>query len=143
MTAPTTAGPHRTPWRRLAWVAVAAAYACVVAETSPFTVGASLATALPLVVAVGAAAMLATRHRPSPRAGGAVDGARLWPWWVAIATVAAWELLCFAASPRHSHPTLSSMYDSASRWWPAKAAVCLGWLALGRAVVRRFGEERR
>ena len=117
-----------------------AAYAWLAAGTRPFTTGADVVTALPLVALVVVvvvqlltgrpARMVGARDDRSP-AGGAV------PWLLLIAAAVAWELAALFGSPRSAHPTVSSIYDSVARWQAAKAAILFGWLALGWYLVRR------
>ena len=116
----------------------AAAYAGVVAATRPFTLAADLAAALPLAVGAGWTVVTLVRRR----AGTAVAGPVLrWraalPWVALLAALVAFELYCFFGGPRPTHPTLSSFTDDLDRWRAAKAALALGWLALGRELVRR------
>lgn len=124
-----------------AGVAVAVGLSAWAAVTMPFTAGAEAVTAvgLGLVTIVVAARW----HRPvptldlgAPVEGRAVARSRRWPWLALGATFVAWELVCFFLGPRVDHPTISSFYDSATRWPAVKAACFLGWLCLGAALVR-------
>jgi hypothetical protein len=109
------------------------------AVTTPFTSGAEAVTAVALgLVTIEVA--LRWRRPGLARAGdGAPAGhrARWWPWLALGAALVAWELVCFFLGPRVDHPTVSSLYDSATRWRAVKAALFLGWLSLGAALVRR------
>jgi hypothetical protein len=123
----------------------AAAYSWWAATTTPFSIGADVATAIPLgllaAVAVaqwraahGGAALPSALGRldpPAPTAGAA------WPLLAALVVLVAWELFNFLSAPRSAHPTLSSLYDTASRVHAVKAAFFLAWLALGRELLRR------
>ena len=62
--------------------------------------------------------------------------ARWWPWLALAAALLALELASFFSGPRVDHPTISSLYDSATRWRAVKAAFFVGWLCLGAALVR-------
>jgi hypothetical protein len=147
-----TLAPRRHPSERsvhrgLVWFAIGAAalYSWFAVLTMPFTFRANVMTALPLIAALLAAIVLGhivrvrrTNERSSPRP----TGQSQWPWWVSLGVVGAWELFCYLRLPRFDHPTFSSLYDSASRSQPLKAALFLGWLALGWAIVRAYGRVR-
>lgn len=128
----------------------AAAYAGLVATTTPFTAEADLVVACG--VAAGGVALvfrlagrLPSFGRPagavtpgdpgrpgddSPTRGGAA------PWVLLLLAVVGWELFCYFGSPRSAHPTISSIYDALARVKAAKAAVALAWLALGWRLLR-------
>ena len=128
----------------------------LVAATTPFTAAADAAVAAPLavalvslVIALGGGRRVAP-PRPVPPAmasgslrPGAIPGNTVaplrtsMPWLVLVVLVAGWEVFCFVALPRSSHPTLSSMYDAVSRWRVVKAVLVLAWMALGGVLVRR------
>lgn len=115
----------------------AAAYSWVGAGTHPFSLGADLVTAVP--IGVGAAA--ATRFWAKRRAGRAAGGGSerlgtgsLAPWWVVLVLAICWELAMYFlgfSGHRSQYPTLSSLYDSATRWRAAKTGLFFVWLALG------------
>jgi len=66
--------------------------------------------------------------------------ARAGAWWPvpsALAALVGWELYNFFSARRATHPTISSLYDAASRTHAWKAAFFLAWLALGWELVRR------
>ena len=131
-------------------VAAAALYSWFAALTTPFTSPADVMTGIPLILALLLALRFAYQARSQPRSrpasgrsasGQARSGptrAGPWPWWSAFGLIAAWELFCYFGLPRYAHPTISSLYDSASRVDPVKAALFLGWLGLGWAIVRSF-----
>ena len=99
------------------------------AATDPFTSGAD---AVAIEVAV-------RWRRPALVTGTDQDRAsraRWWPWLALAAALLALELVSFYSGPRVDHPTISSLYDSATRWRAVKAAFFLGWLCLGAALVR-------
>ncbi len=62
----------------------------------------------------------------------------LWAWWVAILLLVGWELFNYFQGPRHSYPTVSSIYDHVARWQWAKALFIAAWLGLGWAIVASF-----
>ncbi|HEX3566768.1 MAG TPA: hypothetical protein VHU17_15475 [Acidimicrobiales bacterium] len=134
--------------RGVVWIAVGAAalYSWFAALTTPFTFRANVMTALPLIAALLAAFLfghIVRARRTNERSAPRPTGRRLWPWWVSLGVVGAWELFCYLRLPRFDHPTFSSLYDSASRSQPLKAALFLGWLTLGWAIVRAYGRVRR
>jgi hypothetical protein len=115
-------------------VAVAVAYAAVLATTTPFTAAADALTAAALaaaaVVLVVGLATPRTTASGATETGETVRGSAL-GWVVLLAVAAAWELYCFFGGPRPAHPTLSTLYDLAARWPAVKAVLVLAWLALG------------
>jgi hypothetical protein len=127
--------------RRLALVALALAYAGLLATTTPFTTEADTLTAVALG---GAAVVLVVQLARGPVAvdgaingagGGAATGSAL-PWLVLLVVAVAWELYCFFGGPRPAHPTLSTLYDLAARWTAVKAVLVLAWLAIGCELLR-------
>jgi hypothetical protein len=144
--APTREDSKRSVHRASFWVAVGAAalYSWFAALTTPFTFGANVMTGIPLIAAALAAMWFGhiARIHGSERSTPQPTGRSLWPWWVSLGVVGAWELFCYLRLPRFDHPTFSSLYDSASRIQPLKAALYLGWLALGWAIVRAYGRFR-
>jgi hypothetical protein len=115
--------------------AVAAGLAAGAALTTPFTAAADTVTAIGLgLVAVE----VALRWRPAV-AGPSIAadaGCRRWPWLALVLVVVTWELVCFFLGPRVDHPTISSLYDSATQWRAVKGAFFFAWLVLGSALVR-------
>jgi len=146
---PAQTGPEskRSVHRGAVWFAVGAAalYSWFAALTTPFTFRANVMTALPLIAALLATILfghIVRARRTNERSAPRPTGRRLWPWWVSLGVVGAWELFCYLRQPRFDHPTFSSLYDSASRSQPLKAVLFLGWLALGWAIVRTYGRVR-
>jgi hypothetical protein len=131
--------------RYAAALVVTAAYAWWVAGTTPFTVGADVATAIPLGVLV---ALALVQWRASRRGGqslralrrldrpGRVTGA-IWPLPAVLAAALGFELYNLFSAPRSAHPTVSSLYDAASGTHAWKALFVLAWLALGWDLLRR------
>jgi hypothetical protein len=136
-----------------ALVAAGALYAWLVAGTTPFTATADVLTAIPLaalavVVAVqllegagagGAGAPRPWDRRPDPglHSDGPGVARQVLPWLTLVAAALALELFNYLSGARATHPTISSMYDSAARWRAVKALVVLAWLGLGWYLVRR------
>lgn len=145
------AGGGRLP--RLAGLAVlVGAYSYWVATTRPFTDGAdlSVATGFVLVGLVGAAAMWRRRHdgsdkpaaserdRPPDELGLGHRDTRLW--WAVVALIIALEIAGYAGGfvvDRAAFPTLSSLYDAASRSTAGKATIVFVWMVLGWGLFRR------
>jgi hypothetical protein len=127
-------------WRHLALFAggaVAAGLSAWAALTEPFTAGAEAVTALALVLVAAAAALRWRRAVAGPPLEPPSEPqGRWWPW-IALATVVvAWELVSYFLGPRVDHPTVSSLYDSATRWRAVRGACFFAWLWLGAALVR-------
>jgi hypothetical protein len=143
-----TRSAHPVRWvspGTVATLTAATAYSWWAATTTPFSIGGDIATAIPLGALAAVplaqwwaerrgAALAAPLRRLDPPAQG--DGAT-WPLLAVLAAVVAWELFNFFTAPRATHPTVSSLYDTASRAQAWKAALFLAWLALGRELVRR------
>jgi hypothetical protein len=137
------------PARRRAIVAVGVAAAAGLSSwaalTVPFSTGADTVTALGLglvgVEVVGAEVAARWRRPALTQAGGPLGGdgvarPRWWPWVVLGVAVLTWELVCLFLGPRVDHPTVSSLYDSATRSQAVKGACFFAWLCLGAALVR-------
>jgi hypothetical protein len=113
-------------------VVVAAGLACGwwVTSLTPFTAGATVAVLALGVVEIAAAEIVRRRRRSD------LPGRAYLPWVVAIAALAAWELVSLFSQPRSAHPTISSIVDPllahhAVRWLAFAAWAWLGW-ELGR-----------
>ncbi|MGH8995647.1 MAG: hypothetical protein ACRDYB_06405 [Acidimicrobiales bacterium] len=128
-----------TSGRRLptvVFVAGSVALAAAVAESGPFTTAADLFTALGLAYLAIEAGTSVTR--PVTATGPPVAaGARWWPWLALAAVVVAFELVSYLLSPRVDHPTLSSLYDSATTWPALRGGAFFGWMMGGLALSRR------
>ena len=130
------------PWG-LGLVAVGLAFAWVLGGTMPFTTSANVLTALPIVGVAVAAVVLAVRRTPDrastsltdPSSGGPARG--WWVWVLVFGLLVTWELVMLFGMPRSSHPTLSSLEVSITRWHATKALVAAAWLALGAFLVTR------
>jgi hypothetical protein len=142
---PTTFARWASP-AYLAALVTTGAYSWWVATTTPFTVGADVATAIPLGV-LGALAVVQwrayrangaparpLRRRLDPPA--AATGA-VWPLPTVLLAALAFELDNLFSAPRSVHPTVSSLYDSAAGTHAWKAVFVLAWLALGWDLLRR------
>jgi hypothetical protein len=115
----------------------AAGLAAWAATTTPFSAGADAVTALGLGLVT---LEVALRWRRTPTmattAGPGEPPARRWPWLALAVVVVAWELASLFLGPRVAHPTISSLYDSATHWQAVKAACFFVWLCGGAALVR-------
>lgn len=135
------AGRHGAAAARIAAFVGAAVYAGVLAVTKPFTTPANVVTAIGLAAGVAAVIFWMTGGRATRPTDdlavvktGAVESGgsgTVVPWWILLAVGAGWELFCYFGAPRSAHPTLSAMYDIATRWDAVKAAIVLAWLGLG------------
>lgn len=110
--------------------------AALASFTHPFTLGADLITAIPIVAMIVAeAAWLVRAHGSSvaavPVAPPEKALRRLVPWIVLSGVVVGFELFNYFELPRRAHPTLSSLSDELTRWPAGTAILFLAWLALG------------
>ncbi len=117
------------------------AYALVAAATTPFTVAADILTGLPIVamgVLVIASWPLRTRTVRTPTGTSARAAHPYRAWIVLVVVFTLWELVNYRAhGSRGAHPTFSSITDAVDRFYLLKAALFLGWLALGLTILRR------
>jgi len=130
-------------WWMGAIAALGFVYAVLASFTRPFTGGADVVTAVPLVVAVLVTARstweLRRSHEREP-AVGEIDAAprrkrRGIVWTAPILAGAGWELYCFVNLPRAAHPTLSSLLDILDATRAGKAVAFASWLVLGWFLV--------
>jgi hypothetical protein len=123
-------------------VGAALALSIGAALTTPFTWPADLITAAAFALVVGAfvarardARVVGNRAAPPP-VGRSPAAGRRWPWVVWAAAALAWELSTYVASPRHAHPTVSSITDLVTVH-PIGRGVLFGvYLALGWTLAR-------
>jgi hypothetical protein len=114
-------------------VALAVAYSWVAAGFHPFTWPMRIATALPIVFALFVAWRRSDGERVSARGR---YRAGLWVWATLLVLLIVWELIAYAGSPRHDHPTLSSIAETVMSTQAARAAVFATWLAVGAGLLR-------
>ena len=122
----------RVSWALPVGVAVIA-YSWLSTGLRPFTVPIDVAVGAPVLILLGVSwrrsrlgAPSRTELRPA-RFGVAV-------WASLIGALTAWELAAYLASPRHAHPTLSSISDTVTSGHPARALVFAVWVVLGWKV---------
>ena len=135
-------------------VAVALGLSAAMAFSRPFTAPSEVltATALALLLAVivlqqigrPMSPLVARREAPTWSAGtpGGLPGQRGWAarwsgWMVLVAATAGWELFSYLSSPRHTHPTLSSMLDAVTAHHAGRGLAYALWLVLGWYLVTR------
>jgi hypothetical protein len=111
--------------------AVLVGYATLAALCRPLTVMAAVAVFLPAIVLVEAAA----RRRPPPRA--VLARRQVAPWAGLGAAVAAWEATAVLWGNDAAHPTLSLLLDPVLATYPGRVVGWIGWLEVGRWLVRR------
>lgn len=129
-----------------ALVLVAVVVCCgAAAVLRPFTVPVEVAVA----VAIAGTAGLAAAGRPGPRPPAMEEAAparpptwaNAWPWLALFGALAGWELAAFFSSPRHDHPTISSMLAEVINSYPGRAALIAAWLSLGWVLFLRPGRS--
>jgi hypothetical protein len=123
---------HASTWFVTAAAVLAVAYSWIAGGFRPFTQPMNIAVAVPVLAVV---VLVGLRPRASVSSGGTGRGAVIWV--VLFATLAAWELTAYLSSPRHDHPTLSSIADTIMSTHAGRAAMFLAWLALGGALAFR------
>ena len=130
------------------WIILAVAAGCTAAVASfthPFTMGADIVTAIPLVIGflVVVRRVISKRYSPAaPQAEVSPAGREpLTRWalvWLALlVTVAGWEAYSFLSAPRSQHPTLSTLIDLLDSTQAGRGFAFLLWLALGWYLVTR------
>jgi hypothetical protein len=118
------------------------AYAWISAGLRPFTWPVDEAVAAAIVAIGLTAGLRARRGRPPAGPGARPSGAGIVAWAGLISLLGLWELLAYRSTPRHAHPTLSSLADQVSRTHPERALVMLAWLLLGWLLfIRRSGSS--
>ncbi len=130
----------RVGWSPLVGIAVIV-YAWFSTGLRPFTVPIDVAVGIPVLIVLGVSwrgSRLGALSPPEPRP--ARSGLVVWA--SLTGALAAWELAAYVASPRHAHPTLSSISDDITSGHPARAVVFAVWVVLGWYVfVPRPGKE--
>jgi hypothetical protein len=77
----------------------------------------------------------------SDPAGERAGGRRVWFGLFALLT--GWELIAYFSSPRHDHPTLSTVADNVMSSHPGRAATFALWLAFGSLLFARSRDRVR
>jgi hypothetical protein len=108
-------------------VAVALIYSWVAATFRPFTWPIYVATAIPIVVCL----LAASRHVPVVRDDPSAPRREVAVWIGLVLLLLAWELLAYFSSPRHDHPTLSTIADNAMSSHIGRAMTFALWLTVG------------
>jgi hypothetical protein len=113
-------------------------YSLVAATTTPFTTGADIVTALPMVVMAALLVARWPRHTLSMQLRPAESGHPYRSWLILVVAVALWELFNYVVhGARADHPTFSSMTTAVNRYYLLKALLFLAWLSLAAMIVRR------
>ncbi|HEY5024362.1 MAG TPA: hypothetical protein VII76_05245 [Acidimicrobiales bacterium] len=118
-------------------------YAVLASWTRPFTWGADVVTAVPLVIGVAVMARVIPIRRGATENGGAgstIDAGPSWVpgfvvWMVPVLAVVGWELYCLSSLPRAAHPTLSALLDIVDSTRVGKTIACASWLVGGWFLV--------
>jgi hypothetical protein len=124
-------------------------YCALAASIDPYSAGAYVAVAVPVMVAL-AIALGDGWHRASlprtPHLDAGSDHAPPRPvrhrgalitWAALLGLLAAWQVVLFTSSPRDDHPTFSSLTIEVMEHGALRAAVWAAWMVLGWYVVRR------
>jgi hypothetical protein len=135
-------GAAEPPSARLARVATAiligAIYSWAVSATRPFTTAANVTVAIGFVI-IGVVMAGCLRRRARSGQAARVGSGRGWAWAVTIGVLAVVELSSYFAgfgASRSTFPTLSYLYDEASRDQAVKALFVFLWMAMGWGLFR-------
>ena len=112
------------------------AFSWVAAGFRPFTQPENAVVALPALIVVA----VSWRRSDFGKTGGPTvrpPAAASAIWVLLLVALTAWELVAYAMSPRHDHPTLSSISDSLMSVHVGRAAAFFGWLVVGWALFLR------
>ncbi len=116
-------------------VAGTIAYSWIAAGFHPFTWPMRITTALPILL------VLALACRDPDRDGeewnGRIYRRGLWVWATLFVLLVVWELIAYVGSPRHDHPTLSSIAETVMSTQATRALVFGVWLGVGAALLGR------
>ena len=135
---------NRLRWSwRLSAVAAVAIYSWLATGVRPFTVPADVVVGIPVVVLLALSwyrtglgrPLLELQLRHAPR--------ELAAWAAVIGLLAAWELAAYASSPRHAHPTVSSISDAITSGHAARAVIFGLWIIVGWYVFLVRGPRAR
>jgi hypothetical protein len=130
-------------WWIGAFAALGFVYALLASFTRPFTGGADVVTAVPLVIAVLVLVRSTSERRRSQAREPGVGEIDAVPtrerrgivWAAPILAGAGWELYCLVNLPRAAHPTLSSLIDILDATRAGKTVAFASWLVLGWFLV--------
>ncbi|HWE67762.1 MAG TPA: hypothetical protein VG298_14065 [Acidimicrobiales bacterium] len=134
----TGSGRSRPRIGSLILLAAACGYSLIAATTTPFTTGADIVTALPMVALVGLLTIRWPWRTKSIRRPPARPGHPYLPWVILFVAVGGWEIFNYLVhGSRSNHPTFSSMTTAVNRYYLLKALDFLAWFSLGWMIVRR------
>jgi hypothetical protein len=124
------------PWLAVVGAVVLIGYAWLVAGLRPFTDPENALVAIPILAALVLAARAGpSTSDPSNASVAPLHGAVVWLG--LVGAVVAWELIALFSSPRHDHPTMSSIADWIMSVRVGRTVLVIVWLALGVALARR------
>lgn len=135
----------RLTQRGAAIIAGALVYSWFAAGFRPFTWPENLAVAIVVLLGLVVVARWwgwsrRVEHPESERAGARRFAGAVWVGLVAV--LVAWELTAYFSSPRHDHPTLSTIADDIMSSHPGRTVMFGLWLALGWLLFARSSRER-
>jgi hypothetical protein len=81
--------------------------------------------------------VVAWRQPPAERREATGEGGGRAMWVTLFGLLTGWELLAYFLSPRHDHPTLSTVADNVMSTHPGRAATFALWLAFGSLLFVR------
>jgi hypothetical protein len=135
-------GGGRSGWSLLSMIVVIG-YSWLATGLRPFTIPIDVAVGVPTVLLFGLSwhrsrlGHVQPDQRPRPPRSSVIVWAAL------VGTLAVWELAAYKASPRHDHPTLSSIADDITSGHPARAVVFALWLGVGLHLFARGASLER
>jgi hypothetical protein len=116
---------------------IALVYSWLAAGLRPFTWPMYITVAIPILLAL-------TVIRARPAAENQTRERRGTIVWIGLfLLLCTWELIAYFSSPRHDHPTLSTIADNVMSSHPGRAAMFALWLAFGWALFVRSRAARQ
>ena len=118
-------------------VALAVTYSWIAAGLHPFTWPMQVMAALPILLVLVLSLREPTAGASRERLPSRAYRLGLWVWGALVALAVVWELIAYAGSPRHDHPTLSSIAELVMSTQATRALVFAAWLGAGAVLLSR------